>query len=52
MTKYQVVFHYSIEIEADDENEAEDSAYALFVERLADRGLSASEFPAVVEEVI
>lgn len=52
MTRYQVVFHYSIEVEADDENEAEDSAYAFFVERLNDNGMSASDFPATVEEVL
>lgn len=52
MTRYQVVFHYSIEIEADDENEAEDSAYAFFVERLNDKGMSAKDFPAIVEEVL
>lgn len=52
MTKYQVTFHYSILVDAEDENDAEDSAYAFFVERLNDRGMSAKDFPAVVEEVL
>ena len=51
MTKYQVVFNYSILIDAEDERDAEDSAYAFFTEKIAD-GLSVREFPAVVEEVI
>ena len=52
MKKYQVVFHYSILVDAEDENDAEDTAYAFFVEKLNDKGMSATDFPAVVEEVL
>lgn len=52
MNKYQVTFHYSILVDAEDENDAEDSAYAFFVERLTERGMDAKDFPAVVEEVL
>jgi hypothetical protein len=51
MAQYQVTFHYSLVIDADDERDAENSAYAFFTEKLIDRGLSARDFPAVTEEV-
>lgn len=52
MTRYQVTFSYSTEVNIDgDERDAEDAAYAFFTEKIAD-GLSASDFPAVVAEVI
>lgn len=51
MKTYRVVFHYSIDIEAEDKRDAEDNAYSYFTEKLISNGLSEKDFPAVVEEI-
>lgn len=47
MKTYKVVFHYSVEVEAGDDEQAEDLAWDLFVE---DDPTNADYFSATVEE--
>jgi hypothetical protein len=51
MKQYQVTFHYSLVVEAEEENEAEDYAYAFFTEKLISSGLSSRDFPATTEKI-
>lgn len=50
MKEYNVVFHYSVRVEADDEDEAEDMAWSEFGVVRYSRTAS-SEFACTVEEI-
>lgn len=48
MKEYNVVFHYSVRVEADDEDDAQDKAWSLFGEANPSTG---DNFACTVEEV-
>ena len=50
MTTYRVTFCYSVDVETEDELDAEDMAWGQLVE-VAASGCSPDDFPATVEEV-
>jgi hypothetical protein len=50
MNRYEVVFTYEIDIEADDTEEAEEYAYAFLTEKIIRGGLSPKDLQATVKK--